>query len=317
MRDNEITSEEIKEYVALEPVFNCYGQEKSLKMLEIQKAAAIERLKELGAEYDKLISFANKYGNTLDRTLTHMYSDKGGADPMVMGGIANAIAGPGAGAYAALKTQNENAAAQAANRELAINFHMLMQNAISNSKYDAERKNEEIDEIQNKIIPDIDKKLESAKKTKIIKIKKEDIKKQISFYDIETIYGKQGENIWGVKASVFCDRSFFEQNYGSARIDGSVFANIYYSDSFWGTPTDGYYIGSLKLVLPLFGVNGSVADIGGVCNKSKFFAPWVKVNKNDYDNEESYKEAYMKDISNFNNRIQIVPNNLWVVDMNF
>lgn len=153
----------------LEPVFNCYGQEKSLKMLEIQKAAAIERLKELGTEYNKLIASINKDKNTLanNQTLAHMYSGKGGADPMVMGGIANAIAGPGAGAYAALKTQNENAAAQAANRELAINFHMLVQNAIFNNESAAKHKLEEIDEIQNKKIPEIEKKIETAKKQKL------------------------------------------------------------------------------------------------------------------------------------------------------
>lgn len=310
MRDNEITSEEIKEYVALEPVFNCYGQEKSLKMLEIQKAAAIERLKELGAEYDKLISFANKYGNTLDRTLTHMYSDKGGADPMVMGGIANAIAGPGAGAYAALKTQNENAAAQAANRELAINFHMLMQNAIFNNESAAKHKLEEIDEIQNKKIPEIEKKIETAKKTKITKIKKEDIEKHISLnfpnYGNIKIENLQEKDTLRVTVKIQWNESFFKQNYGSARIDGSFFANFYSGD---------YYIGSVKLVMPLFGVNGSGADIGGWGEKSKFFAPWVKVNKNDYDDEESYRKAHMRDISNA--RIRVVPNNLWVVDMNW
>lgn len=109
-----------------------------------------------------------------------------------------------------------------------------------------------------------------------------------------------------VTVKIQWNESFFKQNYGSARIDGSFFANFYSGD---------YYIGSVKLVMPLFGVNGSGADIGGWGEKSKFFAPWVKVNKNDYDDEESYRKAHMRDISNA--RIRVVPNNLWVVDMNW
>ena len=311
-------SEKIKEYMALEPVFNCYGQEKSLKLLEMQKAAAIKKLKELRTEYNDLLSSMKKDENTLaknNRTLAHMYSGKGGADPMVMGGIANAIAGPGAGVYAALKTQNENAAAQAANSELAVLYNYFAVEARIKKATTEKNMRARISAIEQEEIPNIEKEIACAKKTKIIKIKEEDIEKHIHLNfclngsNVKILRNLLEVDMLGIEANIQWDEPFFEQNYGSARMDGSFFANFYSSG--------GYYIGSVKLVMPLFGVDGYRAKIGGGCNKSKFFASWVKANENTYDNEESYNIASMKDISDIESNIRIVPNNLWVVDMNF
>lgn len=306
MRDHEITSEEIKEYVALEPAFNCYGQEKSLKLLEMQKKAKMEEFKNLVYEYNNLMASAGN--NQLDsKTLACMYNGKGGADPMVMGGIANAIAGPGAGVYAALKTQYENATVQAANRE----FSYLAAKVKIEWEYMVKEKLNTIKEIEQQELPAIEKEINRARQTKITDIEEKDItdmihiKKTKTYSNVNTWSMGKIDEFCGIEATIEYDKSYFKKKYGSARIDGSFFSHFY-------TAT-GYYLGSIKMVLPLFGIYESETIRSG-CFAPSFLAEWKEVDKNEFIDEGDYEWEKTKHISCGD--IYIVPNKLWVVDMN-
>lgn len=287
-------------------LFDSFGQEKSIKMIEFKIAS----LKEEVASLQSGVDSSSKYlSGSSERQKTLMNIGKAGADPMTMGGIANAIAGPGAGVYAAMKTQMENSAAQAESQNLA-RLSMELDRVMASMR---DKNKERVKAILEKEIPELEEELEIAKKSKITEITEQEAKDKIKirsvYFPSRETREKQGE-FCEVDITIGVDSDYFEKKYGSSRVDGSFFANLY---------SNGFYIGSVKLVLPLFGVCSSKSIIGSFSN-GDFIPAWEKLDKNLYDSKHSYESQRRKNVISYleNNRFaQLVPNKVWIVERNW
>lgn len=162
-------------------------------------------------------------------------------DWAIWGGIANGIAGTGAGVSTAVDIQMQNMQIRAENekrRQAALPEYMFMVNTAYGNRKNADRIMKEIEDLKLKLVSD-----ESAA----------ELMQMISFSNTDVLVSETG-------AAMVCTSATLDPNFKifgdvPAIVDGTIIAKIYDGEQLCGTA---------QLVLPIYGL-GKDIPLNGIC----------------------------------------------------
>lgn len=200
------------------------------------KAKRIAMLTDRAAELRKEAKSQDQYANMLMRS-----GQQKERDWATWGGIADGIAGFGAGVSTAVDIQMQNMQIRAENekrRQAALPGYMFMTNSAQGNRRNADEIMKEIENFQLKLVSD-----ESAA----------ELMKKISFSNTDVLVSETGAAM--VCTSATLDPKFKIFDDVPAVVDGTIIAKIYDGDQLCGTA---------QLVLPMYGLGQNI-PLNGIC----------------------------------------------------
>lgn len=200
------------------------------------KAKRIAMLTDRAAELRKEAKSQDQYANMLMRS-----GQQKERDWATWGGIADGIAGFGAGVSTAVDIQMQNMQIRAENekrRQAALPGYMFMTNSAQGNRRNADKIMKEIENFQLKLVSD-----ESAA----------ELMKKISFSNTDVLVSETGAAM--VCTSATLDPKFKIFDDVPAVVDGTIIAKIYDGDQLCGTA---------QLVLPMYGLGQNI-PLNGIC----------------------------------------------------
>lgn len=200
------------------------------------KAKRIAMLTDRAAELRKEAKNQDQYANMLMRSGQQKERDWG-----TWGGIADGIAGFGAGVSTAVDIQMQNMQIRAENekrRQAALPGYMFMTNSAQGNRRNADEIMKEIENFKLKLVSD-----ESAA----------ELMKKISFSNTDVLVSETGAAM--VCTSATLDPKFKIFDDVPAVVDGTIIAKIYNGDQLCGTA---------QLVLPMYGLGQNI-PLNGIC----------------------------------------------------
>lgn len=230
-----LRSAEEKKCAELEKYANYSGREKRLAMLRDQYEKAKKNAGKASQDYSTL-------------TTTPLVSRPRDTDWAIHGGIANGLAGPGAGLATAMNIQRQNAENRA--RADAINsayVSSLVQSGILEKVSNAEKQyKREAEKLQAQI--------QEAETALVAEDNADVCFKRLKFN--EPLITVSATGTCRVDVNVSLKEEFYIFNGVKATVDGTILAELY----------DGIYcVGSAKLVLPVWGTRkDAIAYLGGM-----------------------------------------------------
>lgn len=217
--------EERQEYERCNKYSNLIGKEKRIAML-----------KDCAAEMKKDAKNADKYADMLMRS-----GQQKEHDWAILGGIADGIAGFGAGVATAVDVQQKNMQIRAENekrRQAVMPAYMHFTGSALDNRKNADAIMSEIDSFKLKLVSD-----ESST----------ELMKKISFSNTRVSVTETGAARVYTKASLEPEYKIFDDV--PAIVDGTILAKIYDGDRLCGTA---------QLVLPLYGLGQNIS-LRGIC----------------------------------------------------
>lgn len=200
------------------------------------KAKRIAMLSDRAAELRKKAKSQDQYADMLMRS-----GQQKERDWATWGGIADGIAGFGAGVSTAVDIQMQNMQIRAENekrRQAALPGYMFMTNSAQGNRRNADEIMKEIENFKLKLVSD-----ESAA----------ELMKQISFSNTDVLVSETGAAM--VCTSATLDPKFKIFDDVPAVVDGTIIAKIYDGDQLCGTA---------QLVLPMYGLGQNI-PLNGIC----------------------------------------------------
>lgn len=200
------------------------------------KAKRIAMLTDRAAELRKEAKNQDQYANMLMRS-----GQQKERDWATWGGIADGIAGFGAGVSTAVDIQMQNMQIRAENekrRQAALPGYMFMTNSAQGNRRNADEIMKEIENFKLKLVSD-----ESAA----------ELMKKISFSNTDVLVSETGAAM--VCTSATLDPKFKIFDDVPAVVDGTIIAKIYDGDQLCGTA---------QLVLPMYGLGQNI-PLNGIC----------------------------------------------------
>lgn len=200
------------------------------------KAKRIAMLTDRAAELRKEAKNQDQYANMLMRS-----GQQKERDWATWGGIADGIAGFGAGVSTAVDIQMQNMQIRAENekrRQAALPGYMFMTNSAQGNRRNADEIMKEIENFKLKLVSD-----ESAA----------ELMKKISFSNTDVLVSETGAAM--VCTSATLDPKFKIFDDVPAVVDGTIIAKIYDGDQLRGTA---------QLVLPMYGLGQNI-PLNGIC----------------------------------------------------
>lgn len=200
------------------------------------KAKRIAMLLDQAAELRKEAKSQYKYADMLMRS-----GQQKERDWAIWGGIANGIAGPGAGVSTAVDIQMQNMQIRAENekrRQAALPAYMSMTNSAQRNRRNADEIMKEIENFKLKLVSD-----ESAA----------ELMKKISFSNTDVLVSETGAAMVCTSATLDVNFKIFDDV--PAVVDGTIVAKIYDGNQLCGTA---------QLVLPMYGL-GQDIPLKGIC----------------------------------------------------
>lgn len=200
------------------------------------KAKRIAMLTDRAAELRKEAKSQDQYADMLMRS-----GQQKERDWATWGGIANGIAGFGAGVSTAVDIQMQNMQIRAENEkrlQAALPGYMFMTNSAQGNRRNADKIMKEIENFKLKLVSD-----ESSA----------ELMKQISFSNTDVLVSETGAAM--VCTSATLDPKFKIFDDVPAVVDGTIIAKIYDGDQLCGTA---------QLVLPMYGLGQNI-PLNGIC----------------------------------------------------
>lgn len=200
------------------------------------KAKRIAMLTDRAAELRKEAKNQDQYANMLMRS-----GQQKERDWATWGGIADGIAGFGAGVSTAVDIQMQNMQIRAENekrRQAALPGYMFMTNSAQGNRRNADEIMKEIENFKLKLVSD-----ESAA----------ELMKKISFSNTDVLVSETGAAM--ICTSATLDPKFKIFDDVPAVVDGTIIAKIYDGDQLCGTA---------QLVLPMYGLGQNI-PLNGIC----------------------------------------------------
>lgn len=200
------------------------------------KAKRIAMLTDRANELRKKAKSQDQYADMLMRS-----GQQKERDWATWGGIADGIAGFGAGVSTAVDIQMQNMQIRAENekrRQAALPGYMFMTNSAQGNRRNADEIMKEIENFKLKLVSD-----EPAA----------ELMKKISFSNTDVLVSETGAAM--VCTSATLDPKFKIFDDVSAVVDGTIIAKIYDGDQLCGTA---------QLVLPMYGLGQSI-PLNGIC----------------------------------------------------
>lgn len=224
-RLEEKRAEERKEFQRLNQYADLTGKDKRITMLSDRAAELRKKAKD-----DK------EFADMLMRS-----GQRKEQDWAVWGGIANGLAGIGAGVSMAADVQIQNMRIRAENeknRQAALPGYMFMTNSAYDNRKNADRIMEEVENIKLKLVADTPA---------------SELMERISFSNTDVLVSETGAAMVCASASLAPDFKIFEDV--PAVVDGTIMAKIYDGERLCGTA---------QLVLPVFGLGQNI-PLNGIC----------------------------------------------------
>lgn len=200
------------------------------------KAKRIAMLSDRAAELREKANSQDRYADMLMRS-----GQQKERDWATWGGVANGIAGFGAGVSTAVDIQMQNMQIRAENeqrRQAALPGYMFMTSSAQGNRKNADEIGKEIEAVKLKLISD-----EPA----------DELMKRITFSNTDVLVSETGAAM--VCTSATLDPEFRIFDDVPAVVDGTIIAKIYDGDEICGTA---------RMVLPLYGV-GQDIPLNGIC----------------------------------------------------
>lgn len=202
-----------------------YGKAKPIAILRDE----IRRCEEVNKKYDNMRDVITKnYSLNLKQRE---------GDWAVMGGIADALAGPGAGVATAMDIQSRNAQIRAHNQQASQYTSMLI-NQVWNQKYDELKHKRSPEEIENEISKINEKLLADTAADEVLKL--------VSFTNKKVKISDTGAFV--VTAYAKLKKPTYIYGDVAAAVDGTIIAHVFEDDT---------EIGKVNMVIPYEGVNSS------------------------------------------------------------
>ena len=237
-----LLSEEKSELFAYEKYLPYFGREKRIAMLK-------DKAEKLRAEYEDARSSAEKVSN-LQSSIIKSAGSQREINSGIIGGIANGLAGPGAGVLAALDAEKENEAIREYNKASAMyafNLSSSLDSSLSAHQSTAKYKQDAIKSCSEEI--------ENARLKVVADDSSESCFEKLSISKISTKLSKTGTI--RVSANIKTVENIFLNGKTEAVIDGVLSADIYdHQDT---------KVGSADIVLPVYGTNTSGVNVSGLC----------------------------------------------------
>ena len=218
-------AEERKQFDELNKYADLVGKEKRIAMLSDRAAELRKKAKDQRSYADMLM----RSGQQKER------------DWAVWGGIANGIAGVGAGVATAADIQMQNMQIREENerrRQAALPGYMFMTDSASGNSRNADAIMKEIENFKLKLISDASKEM---------------LLEKISFTNTDVLVSETGAAMVCTSASL--DPGFMIFDDVPACVDGTIVAKIYDGDKLCGTA---------QLVLPIYGLGQNIT-LNGIC----------------------------------------------------
>jgi len=200
------------------------------------KTKRITMLTDRAAELRKEAKSQDQYANMLMRS-----GQQKERDWATWGGIADGIAGFGAGVSTAVDIQLQNMQIRAENekrRQAALPGYMFMTNSAQGNRSNADAIMKEIEDFKLKLVSD-----ENAA----------ELMEKISFSNTDVLVSETGAAMVCTSASVDPEFKIFDDV--PAVVDGTIIAKIYDGDQLCGTA---------QLVLPVYGLGQNI-PLNGIC----------------------------------------------------
>jgi|GEM_PF-961268 len=224
-RLEEKRAEERKEFERLNKYSNLTGKAKRIAMLSDQVA----ELRESANRQEQIASRYMRSGQEKERNWA------------IWGGIADGIAGPGAGAATAVDIQMQNMQIRAENeerRQAALPAYRFMTDSASKDRRNADKIKKEIENFKLKLVGE-----ESSA----------ELMKKISFKNTDVLVSETGAAMVCTSASLDPEFRIFDDV--PAVVDGTIIAKIYDGDQLCGTA---------QMVLPMYGLGRNIT-LKGIC----------------------------------------------------
>lgn len=200
------------------------------------KAKRIAMLSDRAAELRKEAKSQDQYADMLMRS-----GQQKERDWATWGGIADGIAGFGAGVSTAVDIQMQNMQIRAENekrRQAALPGYMFMANSAQGNRRNADEIMKEIESFKLKLVSDVPA---------------TELMKKISFSNTDVLVSETGAAMVCTSASL--DSKFRIFDDVPAVVDGTIIAKIYDGDQLCGTA---------QLVLPMYGLGQNI-PLNGIC----------------------------------------------------
>lgn len=224
-RLEEKRTEEQKEFQRLNQYSDLTGKEKRIAMLS-----------DRAAELRKKAKGDREFADMLMRS-----GQQKEQDWAIWGGIADGLAGVGAGVSMAADVQLQNMQIRAENekrRQAALPGYMFMTNSAYDNQKNADRIMQEVENIKLKLVADVPA---------------AELMKKITFSNTDVLVSETGAAMVCTSASLDPNFRIFEDV--PAVVDGTIVAKIYDGDQLSGT---------VQLVLPVFGLGQNI-PLNGIC----------------------------------------------------
>lgn len=224
-RLEEKRAEERKEFERLNKYSDLTGKAKRIAMLSDQAA----ELRESANRQEQIASRYMRSGQEKERNWA------------IWGGIADGIAGPGAGAATAVDIQMQNMQIRAENeerRQAALPVYRFMTDSASKDRRNADKIKKEIENFKLKLVGE-----ESSA----------ELMKKISFQNTDVLVSETGAAMVCTSASLDPEFRIFDDV--PAVVDGTIIAKIYDGDQLCGTA---------QMVLPMYGLGRNIT-LKGIC----------------------------------------------------
>lgn len=227
---SKVRAREKEEFDRLNKYSDLYGKDKKVAMLSDRMSELLAKAKSLDTSADMLMRSTQQKER----------------DWAIWGGVANGIAGAGAGVATALDIQMQNAQIRAQNEQnmrAAMPAYMSVTGSAQQNRSNAEAIRKQIQIMQEKLISDMPA---------------DDVMKELEVSNAVVDISETGA--FKVTATVTAKHKLFIYGDVDAVADGTLIAHVYDGDK---------EIGTAKMVLPVNGVSDKVGIVGACLSGAK------------------------------------------------